>query len=206
MRRRCTIISNDKVRHATGALVAFMLLAFAKAALGVEVDGVHFADRVTLDGESLLLNGVGTRRVTIFNVKVYVAGLYIRERTRSGAEVLRPDRRKYFVAVMKRDVSRDDTAPIFREGIERSARADSDALRSEILAFERWIPSMREGQQLMVAFTPSSGVAVRSTAKGEPFRGSIRFGTALFGMWIGPRAKDTDLRESLLRGLPRAGS
>lgn len=83
---------------------------------------------------------------------------------------------------MKRDVSRDDTAPAFRERVERSAGADAAAFRSEILAFKRWIPSMREGQ---VAFTPGTGVVVRSTPKDEAFRGSVRFGTALFGMWVG---------------------
>lgn len=191
--------------------VAIFVLAFALAlvagqALGIEVAGIHFPERVSAGGTNLIINGAGVRRATIFRVKVYAAALYVRERTTSTADVLRTDRPKYFVAVMKRDVSRDDSAPAFREGVERSAGNDVAAIRSEIVAFERWIPSMREGQQLTVSFTPDSGVVVRSTAKQDAFHGSIRFGTALFGMWIGPRATDADLRSALLSAGANTGT
>lgn len=169
-------------------------------ALGAELAGVRFAERVTLGDTPLLLNGVGARTVTVFAVKVYVAGLYVRDRTRDANEVLRVDRPKYFVAVMKRNVSREDSAPAFRGGVERSAGTDEPAIHAEIAAFERWIPTMRDGDQLMVSFTPGTGVVVKSTAKTEAFNGSIKFGTALFGMWVGPRATDSSLRDSLLSG------
>lgn len=180
---------------------AFLVLALLPAsALAVEVAGVRFADRITVGDTSLVLNGVGIRRATIFRVKVYVAGLYVSKRTRDAAEILRTDRPKSYTAVMKREVSRDDSAPVFRTNIERSAGRDAAAIRSEIAAFERWIPTMREGQGLTATFTPDSGVIISSTAKKDAFRGSVQFGTALFGVWIGPQASDDDLREALLRG------
>jgi hypothetical protein len=107
---------------------------------------------------------------------------------------------------MKRDVSTEDGATAFRKGVERSAGADAPKIRSEIDSFARWIPSMREGQGLTVNYRPDSGVVVTSTAKKETFRGSVPFGTALFGVWIGPRPVDEDLRESLLRADSGAGS
>jgi hypothetical protein len=107
---------------------------------------------------------------------------------------------------MLRDVSREDSAPAFREGVERSAGRDVAAIRSEILAFEKWIPSMLKGQKLTVTFTPGTGAVLKSTAKPEAFHGSIQFGTALFGMWMGPRPTDTDLRAALLRGSSSSGS
>jgi hypothetical protein len=165
----------------------------------VDFLGVRFADRVEVGDGPLLLNGVGVRQATIFKVNVYVAGLYVRVPTTSRDEVLRVDRPKYFVAVMKRDVSRSDSAPAFRQGVERSAGPDAPTIHSEIAAFEGWMPSMHEGDRLSATFSPASGVTVTSTAKREPFRGSVQFGTALFGMWIGPRASDADLRQALLR-------
>jgi hypothetical protein len=182
------------------ACLAVVALSHVAAAAAVELFGVRFPERVTLGDESLVMNGVGVRRVTILKVGVYVAGLYVRVPTASSREVLRADRPKYLVAVMKRDVSRSDTAPAFREGVERSAGPNAPAIRSEIAAFESWVPSMREGQQLTAAFTPGSGVVVSSTATREPFRGSEQFGTALFGMWLGPQAADAELRQALLKG------
>lgn len=189
-------------------LVAFALAGavalFSARALGVDVAGVRFVDRVVVGDASLVLNGVGIRKATIFKVKVYVAALYVAERTRSAAEILRPDRLKSYTAVMKRDVSRDDSAPVFHMNIERSAGADATTIRSEIAAFERWIPSMREGQNLTATFVPESGVTVRSTARKDAFHGTVRFGTALFGVWIGPTASDDDFRAALLSGKPNS--
>jgi hypothetical protein len=188
------------------AAAAAALVLRAPISRAADVSGVRFADRVTLDTGSLVLNGVGVRRATVFKVRVYAAGLYVRETTREASEVLRADRPKYLVAVMLRDVSRQDSVPVFREGIQRSAGSDAAAIRAESVAFEGWIPSMREGQSLSVAFSPESGVLVRSTAKAEAFRGSARFGTALFGVWVGPHAADADLRAGLLRGPPTTAS
>lgn len=188
------------------AVLVALLCILPNSAFGADVAGVHFADQITVGSSTLALNGVGVRRVTIFQVKVYVAGLYLAQPTRDAAEVLRTDRPKYYLAVMKRDVSRDDTAPVFRAGIERSAGADLGAIRLEIAAFEQWVPSMSSGQALSVAFTPDSGVIVKSTARSEAFQGSVKFGTALFGMWVGPTATDTDLRAALLSGHPGSGS
>ena len=126
------------------------------------------------------------------------SGLYAREPTRNAAEVLRADRPKRLVAVMKRDLSRGDSVPLFRKGIERSAGRGAAAIRGEIDAFARWFPTLREGNWFAVNFTPSDGVVVSAMGKPELFRGSVQFGTALFGMWLGPGADDAGLRASLL--------
>lgn len=194
------------LRSAVRASLAILVLLFTVSALAVEVAGVRFAERITVGNTPLLLNGVGFRRVTFIKVKVYVAGLYVAKQTRDAAEILRTDRPKSLIAVMRRDVSAEDGASAFRKGVERSAGADAPKIRSEIDAFARWIPSMREGQGLTVNYNPDSGVVVTSAAKKEAFRGSVPFGTALFGVWIGPRPVDEDLRESLLRADSGAGS
>lgn len=112
----------------TGILVLALTLALLpESALGADVAGFRFPDRVTAGGASLIINGSGTRRATFLRIKVYVAALYVRERTTTASDVLRTDRPKYFVAVMKRDVSRNDSAPAFREGVERSAGTDDVA-------------------------------------------------------------------------------
>lgn len=192
----------QRARAALLRLAALPLVLLSVGALAAEVAGVRFADQVTVGNAPLFLNGVGIRRVTVFNVKVYVAGLYVAARTRSATEILRVDRPKACMLVMKRDVSSDEGAGAFRKGIERSAGSDAPKVRPEIEAFARWIPSMRQGQGLTATFTPDSGVVITSTAKKDQFRGTVSFGTALFGVWIGPRPVDEDLRESLLRGEP----
>jgi hypothetical protein len=173
-----------------------------RAASGLDVAGVRLPDSVRSGGSTLVLNGAGVRKATVFRVQVYAAALYVRERTTNASEILREDQPKNLMAVMKRDVSHDQIAPAFREGVERSAGADAPALRSEIDAFERWIPGMREGQNLTVAYAPASGLTVSSSARADVFKATPRFAVALFGLWIGPRATDADLRTALLKGAP----
>jgi hypothetical protein len=165
-----------------------------------EISGVRFPDSVNVYGQTLLLNGAGVRCVTLLCVKVYVAGLYVRERTTSAADILRDDRPKYVTAVMKRDMSRADAAEAFRKGIERAAGSDAGAIRGEIARLEQWIPAMREKDQMTVFFNPGSGVTIWATPRSDTFQGNAAFGTALFGMWIGPRAVDSDLRAAMLKG------
>jgi long-chain acyl-CoA synthetase len=189
------------MRVAAALLLAGIAMVPGTAS-GLDVAGVRLPDSVSSGGSTLVLNGAGVRKATVLRVQVYAAALYVTERTTNTLEILRDDRPKIFMAVMKRDVSRDQVAPAFREGVERSAGPDVPALRSEIDGFERWIPGMREGQNLTVAYAPGSGLTVSSSAKADVFKASHRFAVALFGMWIGPRATDADLRSALLKGAP----
>ena len=81
--------------------IAIAALLLALVPTDMVVSGVRFQDSVTIAGTTLLLNGAGVRCVTILCVKVYVAGLYVRERTTNPNDVLRTDQPKYVVAILK---------------------------------------------------------------------------------------------------------
>ena len=59
-------------------LVAFLL--WCGGVQAATLDGVTFPDIYPVNGQSLVLNGLGLRTLTILNVRVYAAGLYLAQR------------------------------------------------------------------------------------------------------------------------------
>ena len=71
--------------------IPILLLAFALSAHGAEKEGVSLPDSVPVGDRTLVLNGLGVREATIFNVNVYVAGLYVEAKTKNPSEVIESD-------------------------------------------------------------------------------------------------------------------
>lgn len=180
--------------------IAILVVLAPTVAHALDISGVHFDDHVTLDGTSLVLNGAGIRHVTIFGIEVYAAGLYVPSRTHDATAVLDPSHARELVAVIKRDVGRDQIGPAFREAIERAAGSHLPELRTEIAAFAAWLPAMREHDRLTVAYTPASGLVVSATSEPTSFHGSAGLAAAVFGMWLGEHAVEDSLRAALLGG------
>ena len=71
------------------ALVAMMSLSPAQAA---KLAGVTMADTVTLDGKTLVLNGLGVRAATFMKVKVYIIGLYLENKSSDAKAIIASER------------------------------------------------------------------------------------------------------------------
>jgi hypothetical protein len=65
-----------------------VLLLCAGAAWGATLEGVRFPDSYPVEGQTLTLNGLGLRTLTILRVRVYVAGLYVARRTGDVREIV----------------------------------------------------------------------------------------------------------------------
>ena len=74
--------------NVSAALTLASALTLPRTATGAECQGVQFADTADLDGQSLMLNGLGIRKATFLKVKVYVAGLYVPQTSKSAEDLL----------------------------------------------------------------------------------------------------------------------
>ena len=59
-----------------------------RPASAATIQGVSFPEHFPINGQTLVLNGVGLRTVTIFRVKIYVAGLYLPRQSHSQQDIL----------------------------------------------------------------------------------------------------------------------
>src|SRR5262245_16103743 len=93
------------IRVLGSAMTAVALLS--GSARAAERAGVQMADTVNVRGQNLVLNGLGVREASAFKVDVYVAGLYVPQRSSDPGQILRPDQSKVMDMVFVHDVKRD---------------------------------------------------------------------------------------------------
>ena len=117
--------------------VISLAVAFALASIcnlyAAELAGVSMPDTVQVGRTSLVLNGMGLR--TKYMVKVYVAGLYLTQKSADPGAILKADEPKRIVLQFMRSVSKNQMAEAFDESFrdnapdaERTMKADIDRM------------------------------------------------------------------------------
>ncbi len=159
--------------------------------------GVTLPEAITVEGKSLVLNGMGIRKATILNVKVYVAGLYVENKSRSADEIMSTGQVRRLDMVLLRGVERDDIVDVWRKGLKNNG-ADMAKLKLRFDVFASWMSDLKQRDTLTFLYVPGRGVTVilKGTVKGTI--GGADFATALFSIWFGREPADEDLKESLL--------
>jgi len=178
------------------------LLLIACSAHAADLEGVKLADRVEVDGQSLELNGIALR--TRFFFKVYVAGLYLPQRTSSEREVFAAQGAKRIVLVMMRDADAEQFCESVGAGLRANhseeelerVKAQTDALMAKI----RSIGEARKGATIVLDYLPSARATtleVDGVTRGAPMPGE-EFYDALLRIWLGERPAQADLKRALL--------
>ena len=98
--------------------ITFFALATPFSYAGT-LNGVTLADTVQAGSTTLVLNGLGLR--TKYMVKIYVAGLYLPQKSTDPAAILKPDVPKRIVMHFVRNVSKTQLTDGFSESFQRRA-------------------------------------------------------------------------------------
>jgi len=167
---------------------------------GQRCAGVELPSAVVLDGTKLCLNGLGLREATFLNVDVYLAGLYVTQRSRDGEQIANSDQPKVMRLRFVRDVTKSEMADAIRDGFERSAGAAYPKLKQRIDRFTAALPQLREGDTLILSYRPQRGVEVSSGGRPLVEIPGRDFATVLFRIWLGSKPPNAGLRTGLLGG------
>lgn len=195
------------LRRAASVILALAALAIpgppASAADIVEPrTGVAFVER---DG-SLLLLGTGLRTRTFLKVKVYAIGLYVSEAALAGPlspyrgrtsdpafyrELVRGDFPKQVVMKFVRAATAGQVRDAFYEALPGVDRARLDV-------FAAAFGATRAGDVYVIRWEP--GGTLRTTAAGQPKPpiADKDFATAVFGIWLGDRPLQEDIKRDLV--------
>ncbi len=182
-------------------LAATLALFAAIPAFGAELEGVKLEDRATAGGQALQLNGMGLRTRVIF--RVYVAGLYLAEKTQSAEAALAVPGAKRVAIVMLRNVGAQEFADALLSGLRANvAEADLARLKpqvDELLARMVKIGEAKKGMAIDLDFAPGSGtlLEVNGASQGAPIPGDDFF-RALLSIWLGTKPVQEDLKKALL--------
>lgn len=183
-------------------VLLFFLFVAVPATLAQEIaepkTGVKFAAK---DQDASLL-GVGLRTKTMLKVKVYAAGLYVANSALAGplkGKADSPDLYRELVAgdfpkkvVMKfvRDVSTSQIRDAFHESL---ANAGPRA--------QEWIndfTEIRSGQEIVISWMPGTGLRTKVAGADKPVINDKAFTSSVFGIWLGDKPVQDDLKKALV--------
>ena len=162
--------------------------------------GATFPETIRVNGQRLVLNGLGVREATVFNVNVYVAGIYVQERSRDPEQLIGPERTTRLVLKFIRDVDQDTMNDGIERGFRVNAGDDLPTYTARIRQLRGYIPDLDSGLVLTFTYVPGRGLEVKV---GDEVKGVIRgddFAQVFFNIWLGPNPPNRGLRRGLLGG------
>lgn len=184
-------------------LLMAWLTATAVGAQTVEVEGVKFEPTAQVGGAALQLNGAGTRVRAIF--KVYVAGLYVPQKSADAGALLAQKGPRRIAITMLRNVDAESFAGALIDGLRgnhseaqfNAMKPQADALTATLKA----VGEAKKGDAIHFEYLPDAGtrVTVNGTARGAPIPGEDFF-AAVLRVWLGDRPADSGLKKGMLGG------
>lgn len=161
-----------------GSWVLLATVVFSFAAHSAEIEGVTFADSVSVDGRTLYLNGMGLRKKTIFNVKVYAAALYLTAPMQDPDLILASDEPKRLDITFMRNVEGKDIATSWDEGLALNCKTDCQRFAQATERLKALSRDLTNGQTVMFVFRKDSlemkmGESSPQIFEGRPFTNLI---------------------------------
>ena len=187
-------IAMRKIRTFLVPLVSVITLT--SQLLGGTLAGVTLPDTVQVGGRILLLNGLGLRKK--YMVKVYVAGLYLEQKSADPGVILKPDAPKRIVMHFVRSVSKSQIVDAFSESLEDNSPDAKQTIKADIDQFFGALDSVKDGDEIFLTYFPGTGTTVTIDGKQKLTIAAPAFAPVLFSVWLGPKPPSQDLKAGLL--------
>jgi hypothetical protein len=161
--------------------------------LAATLADVTLPDSITVNNQTLMLNGLGLRSKMF--VKVYVGGLYLEKKASDPAAIIQADAPKRVVMHFIYEPSREQMVDAFKEGFEGNAPGK---FKAEV---EKWLAAqeaLKKGDQIVVTYVPGTGTTLTIKGKDKLTVPGLPFAQAAFSVWFGPKPPTADLKNGML--------
>ena len=169
----------------------------------VELEGVKLEPTAKVGATTLQLNGAGVRTRVVF--KVYVAGLYVPQKSSNPATLLADKGARRVSINLLRNVDADTFVKALNDGLHNNhTEAQLAALKPQIDALNAILISageVKKGDVIHFDYLPEAGT--RTTLNGRALGSAIAgdtFFNAVLRTWLGDKTSDAGLKKGLLGG------
>jgi hypothetical protein len=160
--------------------------------------GVTMPDTTTIANKQLVLNGMGLREATWLKIDVYVAGLYLQQRSADPAKIIAANEVKMIVLRFVRDVGRSDIVKAWSDGFAGNATVPISRIKPLIDRLNSWMPRFNKGDTLAFIYVPGEGVAVEINQVRKGVLTDDDFARSLIAIWLGPKPPTGALQRGML--------
>lgn len=179
-------------------LKLFVLFLFNASIWSAELAGVKMEDVVELDGQKRVLNGMGLRLATFIKIKVYVAGLYVSEKSSNAETIIKNTDSKILKMSMLRNLEAKQLKEAFEEGFQKACLAEEcEKYKNALSEFLNLHRDVNKGQSLeYVMSSEKIDVLLDSQKLGSVL--SSGFASVIIKIWIGNNPPNSELKNGLL--------
>ena len=161
--------------------------------------GATLPDTYSAGGQTLVLNGMGLRTLTVFNVKVYAAGLYLPQKSSDARAILASPGAKVILMQFLHAATKAQIEKQYREGESKNC-GHGECAPSDAGDYERLIaatPAAAVGDTLTYILSPRSvRVLFNNRVIGDFANPDL--GLRLLAGFIGDAPPSEDLKRHLL--------
>lgn len=186
-------------RCGLAAVAALLLAARPAPASALSVEGITVPDTYVVDGVPLRLNGAGLRTLTIFEVKVYVAALYLPAPMHDAQAIETAPGSKVLTLRFLHDGSKEQIEHQYRAG-EKENCGHGDCAPEDGPDFDRLValaPAVKVGDTTTYIFRPK-GVTVMANDRVLATFANPDLGLRLLNGFLGATPPSKALRAALL--------
>ena len=179
--------------------IAIGAFVFAGLAGAAELAGIRMPEQKTVDGKTLVLNGLGLREATFLKVDVYVGGLYLEGKSTDPEQILESDQIKRIdMHFVYKKVDRKKITKAWIDGLEANARSDFDALRAPLEKLNGWMVEMVKGDTMSFTSRPGAGLEVVVNDEVKGVIDDETFAREFWTIFLGPEPPNEGLKQGML--------
>ena len=180
-------------------LVLAVLLGLAAPVRAATLAGATLPDTYPFEGQTLVLNGMGLRTLTILNIRAYVAGLYLPQRSSNAAQILASKAPRVLVLQFLHSASKAQVEGQYRAGEQKNC-GNGGCDPADLKDFEALIaaaPAVNVGDTTTYWFTEGRVRVFANQRQIADFHNADLAFHLLEG-FIGARPPAEDLKRALL--------
>lgn len=178
------------------ALTVFLFVMASFNLQAAELAGVNLPDTQQVGNTKLVLNGLGVR--TKYMVKVYVAGLYLEQKSSDPGAIMKSDAPKRIVMKFLHGASQSQMADAFKESFHDNSPDAAKTMQPDIDRLIGALEPIKVGDQMVFTYVPGTGTSLSINGQEKLTIAGPAFGPVLFSVWLGPKPPNVDLKKGML--------
>jgi len=181
-------------------IITFLVLIATTLTVNAQktVSGVKVDEKLSLEGQSLVLNGAGTREKMW--IDLYVGSLYLPKKSSSAKDIMDSrDAGAIKLNIISGMITSDKMISAINEGFENSTGKKTSPLKTKIDKFKSFFKEeIKKGDVFVIMNVPNEGVVVFKNGVKKGTIEGYDFKKALFGIWLCDKPADADLKNDML--------
>ncbi len=177
------------------AVVMFVLVSMFDLYAG-SLAGVTLPDTQQVGSTKLVLNGLGLR--SEFMVKVYVAGLYLEQKSSDPSAIIKADAPNRIVMQFLHGASKSQMANAFNESFNDNSPDAVKTMKPDIDRLLGALEPMKVGDQMVFTYVPGTGTTFAINGKDKLTIAGPAFNPVLLSVWLGPKPPTASVKKGML--------